>query len=75
MKNKKSPLKFAGAIGPALAAMGTQQMLGRLGGIFGSGGSNMTRHTGVGGLGEDYAGQGSRVITPATDATAQFNPY
>ena len=73
MKNKKSPLKFVGAIGPAMAAMGTQQMLGRLGGIFGSGGSNMTRHTGVGGLGEDYAGQGSRVIT-APDVSTQFNP-
>ena len=73
MKNKKSPLKFAGAIGPAMAAMGTQQMLGRLGGIFGSGGSNMTRHTGVGGLGEDYVGQGSRVIT-APDVSTQFNP-
>tara|TARA_R100001132_G_C3247612_1_gene75966 strand:- start:186 stop:725 length:540 start_codon:yes stop_codon:yes gene_type:complete len=73
MKNKKSPLKFAGAIGPAMAAMGTQQMLGRLGGIFGSGGSNMTRHTGVGGLGEQYTGIGSNPMAQV-DPTAQFNP-
>jgi len=73
MKNKKSPLKFVGAaLGTAAGALGTQHLLGRLGGLFGGGGGNAARHTGVGGLGEDYAGQGSRVITP--DASAQFNP-
>ena len=75
MKNKKSPLKFVGAaMGAAGAALGTQHLLGGLRGLFGRGGGNAARHTGVGGLGADYAGQGSRVITPATDATAQFNP-
>ena len=75
MKNKKSPLKFVGAaMGAAGAALGTQHLLGGLRGLFGRGGGNAARHTGVGGLGADYAGQGSRVITPATDTTAQFNP-
>jgi len=71
---KKSPIKFVGgAIGTAAGAMGTQPLLGGLRGLFGVGGGNAARHTGVGGLGADYAGQGSRIIT-TPGAGAQFNP-
>ena len=70
---KKSPINFVGAaMGTAGAALGTQHLLGRLGGLFGGSRGN-TNFTGVGGLGEQYAGVGAR---PAgvVDASAQFNP-
>jgi len=74
MKNKKSPLKFVGAaLGTAAGALGTQHLLGRLGGLFGGGGGNAARHTGVGGLGEQYTGIGSNPMAQV-DPTAQFNP-
>ena len=74
MKNKKSPLKFVGAaLGTAAGALGTQHLLGRLGGLFGGGGSNAARHTGGGGLGEQYTGIGSNPMAQV-DPTAQFNP-
>ena len=74
MKNKKSPLKFVGAaLGTAASALGTKQMLGGLGSLFGVGGGNAARHTGVGGLGEQYSGIGSNPIA-STSPTAQFNP-
>tara|TARA_R110000765_G_scaffold411010_1_gene509923 strand:+ start:141 stop:683 length:543 start_codon:yes stop_codon:yes gene_type:complete len=74
MKNNKSPFKFVGAaIGTAAGALGTQHILGRLGGLFGGGGGNAARHTGVGGLGEQYSGIGSNPMASA-GPTAQFNP-
>ena len=72
MKNKKSPLKFGGVATTAAGALGTQNLIGRLGGLFGRGRGNMSRHTGVGGLGAQYAGVGSRPAQ-VTDASAQFN--
>ena len=73
MKNKKSPLKFLGGLaGATAAAAGTNHLLGRLGDLFGRGGGNMSRHTGGGGLGGQYAGVGSRPAQ-VTDASAQFN--
>lgn len=74
MKNKTSPAKFLGAAtATAAGALGTQLMGNAFGGLFGSGGGNMSRHTGGGGLGAQYAGVGSR---PAgvNDPSAQFNP-
>lgn len=74
MKNNKSPFKFVGAaMGTATGALGTQFLGNTLGGLFGGGGGNMNRHTGVGGLGEQYAGPGSNPMT-GVDPTAQFNP-
>jgi|14BtaG_2_1085337.scaffolds.fasta_scaffold41766_3 hypothetical protein len=73
MKNKKSPLKFGGVATTAAGALGTQNLIGRLGGLFGRGRGNMSRHTGVGGLGEQYAGVGSRPAN-VVDAGAQFDP-
>lgn len=74
MKNKKSPLKFVGAaMGTAGAALGTQHLLGRLGGLFGGGSSNADRHTGVGGLVGGDAVIGSRPAN-IVDAGSQFDP-
>tara|TARA_R100000781_G_scaffold1549_1_gene2601 strand:+ start:2539 stop:3060 length:522 start_codon:yes stop_codon:yes gene_type:complete len=73
MKNKKSPLKFGSVATTAAGALGTQNLIGRLGGLFGRGRGNMSRHTGVGGLGEQYAGVGSRPAN-VVDAGAQFDP-
>ena len=70
MKNNKSPFKFVGAaMGTATGALGTSL----LGGLFGRGGGNAARHTGVGGLGEQYTGIGSNPMA-GVDPTAQFNP-
>ena len=73
MKNKTSPVKFLGAaIGTAAGAMGTNLIGNAFGGLFGSGG-NAARHTGGGGLGEQYSGIGSNPMA-STGPTAQFNP-
>ena len=73
MKNKTSPVKFLGAaIGTAAGAMGTNLIGNAFGGLFGSGG-NAARHTGGGGLGEQYSGIGSNPMAQV-DPTAQFNP-
>ena len=71
---EKSPINFVGAaMGTAGAALGTNHLLGRLGGLFGGGGSNADRHTGVGGLVGGDAAIGSRPAN-IVDASAQFNP-
>ena len=69
MKNKKSPLKFLGGLAGALSS---GNMVNMIGSYLGRGGGNMSRHTGVGGLGAQYAGIGSRPAQ-VTDASAQFN--
>jgi len=70
MKNKKSPVKFAGLIGSAAA---TNHLMNRIGGIFGSGGGNGDRHSGVGGLVGGKVGLGSRPAS-IVDAGSQFDP-
>ena len=69
MKNKKSPLKFLGGLAGALSS---GNMVNMIGSYLGRGGGNMSRHTGGGGLGGQYAGVGSRPAQ-VTDASAQFN--
>ena len=72
MKNKKSPLKFAGLIGSAAATSHLRNRMNRIGGIFGGNRGN-TNFTGVGGLGEQYAGVGARPAS-IVDAGSQFDP-
>ena len=78
MKNKKSPLKIIGAaMGTAGAALGTQHLLGRLGGLFGGGGGNYNIQRAPGTEGIDMGGAGGAFTNkPASvvDASAQFNP-
>ena len=69
MKNSKSPINFIGALsGIAGAAAGTAG----IGSLFGGRRGN-TNFTGLGGLGEQYAGPGSNPMA-GVDPTAQFNP-
>jgi hypothetical protein len=74
MKNKKSPLKFAGLMGSGMATAGTAGILSGLGGLL-RGNPGNTNFTGVGGLAGGNPSIGSRPsASTATDASAAATP-